>query len=127
MPNLTFVNLPPVPDLQASETQLTQGKADYQEYCSACHGSGAVSSGSNPDLRYMSAATHASWDAIVRGGAYTGKGMVSFAHVLDEAASEALHAYVIKRNRDSVVLCQSDYPKNYPEVLETACIRREVR
>ncbi len=127
VPNLTFVNLPPVPDLQASETQLTQGKADYQEYCSACHGSGAVSSGSNPDLRYMSAATHASWDAIVRGGAYTGKGMVSFAHVLDEAASEALHAYVIKRNRDSVVLCQSDYPKNYPEVLETACIRREVR
>ncbi len=126
MPNLTFVNLPPVPDMPASESQLNQGKADYQEYCSGCHGNGAVSSGSNPDLRYMSAETHASWDAIVRGGAYTGKGMVGFAHALDEAASQALHAYVIKRNRDSVTLCQSDYPKNYPEVLETACIRREV-
>ena len=126
VPNLTFVNLPPVPDLQASESQLTQGKADYQEYCSGCHGNGAVSSGSNPDLRYMSAETHASWDAIVRGGAYAGKGMVGFAHALDEPASQALHAYVIKRNRDSVALCQSDYPKNYPEVLETACIQREV-
>jgi hypothetical protein len=73
----------------------------------------------------MTAETHASWDAIVRGGAYAGKGMVGFAHVLDEAAGEGLHAYVIKRNRDSVALCQSDYPKNYPEVLETACIRRE--
>jgi hypothetical protein len=51
--------------------------------------------------------------------------MASFADALDEASSEAVHAYVIKRNRDSVALCQSNYPKDYPEVLETACIRRE--
>ena len=74
----------------------------------------------------MSAETHASWDAIVRAGAYVGKGMAGFSDVLDEDASRGIHAYVIKRNRDSVALCQSDYPKDYPEALGTACVRREV-
>jgi len=124
-PQLTFVNLPPVPEMETTEEQLALGQTAYMEQCSMCHGSGVVSSGALPDLRYMSADTHANWDAIVRGGAYTGKGMASFADALDEASSEAVHAYVIKRNRDGVALCQSNYPKDYPEVLETACIRRE--
>jgi quinohemoprotein ethanol dehydrogenase len=125
-PRLTFVNLPTVPQLDVTEAQLAQGKADYQEYCSTCHGNGGVSSGVVPDLRYMDAETHASWDAIVLGGAYVANGMVSFAHALDEERSRGIHAYVIQRNRDSVALCQSSYPKDYPEVLETACVRREV-
>ena len=124
-PQVTFVNLPPVPDMDATEEQLALGRTAYMEQCSTCHGSGAVSSGALADLRYMSADTHANWDAIVLGGAYTGKGMASFADALDQASSDAVHAYVIKRNRDSVELCQSNYPKDYPEVLETACIRRE--
>jgi hypothetical protein len=88
-----------------------------------CHGAGAISSSSLPDLRYLSQATHDSWDAIVRGGAYTGKGMVGFAHVLDEAGSKDLHAYVISIANQTIALCNTEYRTNYPELLETACVR----
>jgi heat shock protein HspQ len=81
------------------------------------------SGGGTPDLRYSTAAVHESWDAIVRGGAYVGKGMASFAHVLSEDDSTAVHAYVISQVRASIELCKSEYRKNYPEVIETACSR----
>ena len=38
-----------------------------------------------PDLKYVSAATHARWDLIVREGAYASVGMPRFDHVLSEA------------------------------------------
>jgi mono/diheme cytochrome c family protein len=81
------------------------------------------SGGGTPDLRYSSADVHAAWDAIVRGGAFVGKGMASFAHVLSEEDSNAVHAYVVDQIHNSIALCQSEYRKNYPEVIGTACAR----
>ncbi len=123
-PNVTFMELPEPPALETTPEQVAKGEKLYHTYCSVCHGPGVVGSGGGtPDLRYSSADVHASWDAIVRGGAFVGKGMASFAHVLSEEDSNAVHAYVVDQIRNSIALCQSEYRKNYPEVIGTACAR----
>ena len=85
-----------------------------------------ASGGAVPDLRYSDASVHAAWDAIVRGGAFAGRGMASFAHAVDEAGAEAIRAYVVEMTKATIGLCQSEYRKNYPELLDTACTRPEV-
>jgi hypothetical protein len=81
------------------------------------------STGGIADLRYSTAAVHQTWDAIVRGGAFVGKGMAGFDHVLEAEDAEAIRAYVVEQTRATIALCQSEYRKNYPEVLDTACTR----
>ncbi|MEM7218301.1 MAG: PQQ-dependent dehydrogenase, methanol/ethanol family [Pseudomonadota bacterium] len=122
-PSIAWMDIPAPPEMDYTTAQVTHGQKLYAENCNVCHGPGVISSSSLPDLRYMTAATHASWDAIVRGGAYTGKGMVSFAHVLDEQGSRDVHAYVIESTKQTIALCQTEYRTNYPELLETACVR----
>lgn len=92
---------PEPPPMTASASRVQQGQSLFHQYCSVCHGGGAVSSGVLPDLRYMSADTHAIFEGIVRGGAYRDRGMVSFSHVLDAEQSEAVHSYLIKRAHDA--------------------------
>jgi quinohemoprotein ethanol dehydrogenase len=84
-----------------------------------------TSSGVLPDLRYMAPATHDAFDAIVRGGAFSGKGMVSFANVLDEEQAKSVHAYIVSQANTSIAFCKTDYPKEYPELFETACVKRD--
>jgi quinohemoprotein ethanol dehydrogenase len=56
-----------------------------------------LSSGMTPDLRYMSAETHASFkDIVVRGAR---PGMPPFADVLSEGDADAIHAFLIDRIR----------------------------
>jgi len=64
----------------------------FNRYCSRCH---LMARGNFPDLRYMSAATHALFGDIVLGGAYQGKGMGRFDDVLSAADAQALHSFVI--------------------------------
>jgi quinohemoprotein ethanol dehydrogenase len=123
-PNVAFIELPEPPAMSTTPEQVAKGELLYHTYCSVCHGPGAISSGGGtPDLRYSTAAVHETWDAIVRGGAFVGKGMASFSHVLSEEDSTAVHAYVISQLRASIELCNSEYRKNYPEVIGTACAR----
>ena len=77
-------------------------------------------------LHYSDASVHAAWDAIVRGGAFAGKGMASFAHAVDEEGAEAIRAYVVEMTKATIGLCESDYRKNYPELFDTACSRPEI-
>ncbi len=123
-PKVTPINIPEPPDLGATPEQIAEGESLFHAYCSVCHGPGALSSGSLPDLRYMAPATHDAWDAIVRGGAFVSKGMASFAEVLDEAQAQAVHAYVVNQAKTGIAFCQTNYPKEYPELFETACVRR---
>jgi len=126
-PNVTFLELPEPPDMETTPEQVAAGEMAYHTYCAVCHGPGAVSSGGGtPDLRYSDAAVHESWDAIVLEGAFTGKGMVGFDHVLSEEDSRAIQAYVVSQTKGSIALCNSEYRENYPEVLGTACIRADV-
>jgi len=46
-------------------------------------------------LRFMSAATHQQFEAIVLGGARADRGMASFADVVSVDDVEAIHAYII--------------------------------
>ncbi len=56
-----------------------------------------LSGGSVPDLRYLAKDKHAAWEAIVLGGAYQHKGMLSYKDALSAEDSEAIQAYVIDR------------------------------
>jgi mono/diheme cytochrome c family protein len=58
---------------------------------------GVNASGLYPDLRTATPATHAQWDAIVRGGIRSEKGMPSFASSVSQADARAVEAYVLDR------------------------------
>jgi PQQ-dependent dehydrogenase (methanol/ethanol family) len=85
------------PASSASAETIARGRSLYGQWCRICHGGNVVSSGMTPDLRYMSAATHASFkDIVVRGAR---PGMPPFADVLSESDADAIHAFLIDRIR----------------------------
>jgi len=125
--NVTFIDIPEPPPMEYTPEQVALGEALYHENCAVCHAPGLTASGGGvPDLRYSDASVHAAWDAIVRGGAFASRGMASFAHAVDEEGAEAIRAYVVEMTKATIGLCQSDYRKNYPELLDTACSRPEI-
>lgn len=96
-----------VPDVDADEETIAEGASKYDEICRTCHGFDVISGGMMPDLRYMSAATHQEFDAIVLGGSRADKGMASFADVLTPEETDAIYAYIV---REAAKL-QSDDPQ----------------
>ena len=72
----------------------------YHKICYTCHGVGVISGGNFADLRYLTAEKHESFNAIVLDGSYSDLGMAGFGDVLTKADAEALHAYVISRERE---------------------------
>jgi quinohemoprotein ethanol dehydrogenase len=86
---------PPMPALSADV--LEAGNSAYHRVCAGCHGMRVVGGGVIPDLRYMSEATHADFDAIVIEGTRADRGMVSFADRISAGEAEAIHAFVIAR------------------------------
>jgi quinohemoprotein ethanol dehydrogenase len=86
---------PPPPEPPARPTgaaQIAAGEVLYNRFCSRCH---VMGRGNLPDLRRLAPATHALFNSIVLGGAYTIKGMARFDDVLSPADAEAVHAYLI--------------------------------
>ena len=68
---------------------------------------------------------HEGWHDIVRRGTSAARGMPGFEE-LDAGDAEAIRAYVVEQTHNAIALCQSEYRKNYPELLETACTRARV-
>jgi len=94
--------LPPALEPQRLARVMSVGAARYGTYCAACHGGEAVSGGVLPDLRHSEVARHKrSFDAVVRHGVFTPRGMVSFAPVMTEAETDLIRDYVIERARDT--------------------------
>ena len=85
------------PPLDVPPETIRRGREVYAEVCFTCHGMGLEGSGVYPDLRTASARTHDQWDAIVRGGIRTHKGMPSFADVVSAEDARAIQAYVLDR------------------------------
>ena len=109
LPPLAPLPDPPLPPAHTADAEtVALGKLLYHQYCTRCHGDAAISAGVIADLRYLDAATHALWDAIVLGGAHLDKGMPGFAGHLEKAETDAIHAYVIKRAHE---------PEYIPETL----------
>jgi quinohemoprotein ethanol dehydrogenase len=88
---------PPLPSLhsRATPATLSEGNILFMRYCFYCHGVGAVSSSSVPDLRYASAATHQQFQSIVLGGARRQAGMPSFQDALKPDQVRAIEAYIL--------------------------------
>jgi alcohol dehydrogenase (cytochrome c)/quinohemoprotein ethanol dehydrogenase len=86
------------PPATASPETVTAGAAVYNSACSMCHGQNAASRGMFPDLRY-SATLHGAeaFNAIVRQGALSARGMISYADSLAETDTEAVRAYLIQQ------------------------------
>lgn len=89
--------IPKPPPRTADQQMVDAGEALYRVHCFFCHSLGPDDPGVVPNLARTSSATHQVWDAIVRGGAYEGKGMIGFDHLLSEDESYAIQAYVIDR------------------------------
>lgn len=85
------------PELDADEATIAKGWEAFAIHCSVCHGNAVVGGGVIPDLRHSDAETHKIWDAIVLGGIYRDRGMVSFANSISPDESAAIQAYVIER------------------------------
>jgi hypothetical protein len=83
--------------LAASTADLLEGGALFSSYCSRCHSftSNLVKGGAVPDLRRTTAATHATFEAIVLGGARKALGMPSFARDLTPSQVRLIQAYVL--------------------------------
>jgi quinohemoprotein ethanol dehydrogenase len=92
----------PPAETAAPET-VAKGFEAYMRYCATCHGDRAVSSGLLPDLRRspLLQAIEA-WDAVVREGALSDRGMGSFGELVDAETSAALRAYVISQARQAI-------------------------
>jgi mono/diheme cytochrome c family protein len=101
IPRLELEVADPLPDLDVPPGAADAGGALFQRYCLMCHGVLAVGAGVVPDLRYASQETHASFNDIVLGGIRGHKGMASFADLLGADDVNAIHAYVIRRARET--------------------------
>jgi len=84
---------PPL-DRFGTAANIDRGYALFRRNCSICHtNNGAV--GMIPDLRRMSAPTHAEFEDIVLRGIRAAKGMGSFAGVLSADDVQAIHAALV--------------------------------
>ncbi|ODP36316.1 PQQ-dependent dehydrogenase, methanol/ethanol family [Sphingomonas turrisvirgatae] len=94
-------------DTTADAAVIARGEQLYAQNCASCHAERAR--GGVKDLRRMSRATHAEFKDIVLKGTRMEKGMVSFADVLSEGDTDAVHAYLIRRtNEDWEELSKGD-------------------
>ena len=120
-PEVTYIAVPTPPDMDYTAEQKQHGSDLFHQYCAVCHGPGVGTAGPVANLMYSTVETHAVWDAIVVGGAYTDKGMPSFNHALTTADAQDVRAYIIGRAKDVIAFCESDFRAEYPELLDSAC------
>jgi quinohemoprotein ethanol dehydrogenase len=83
---------PAPPPHEGNAATIARGELEYNRYCSRCHAFGRALL---PDLRRMSAPTHAIFYEIVLRGAYQVKGMGRWDDVLSQDDAVAIHAYLV--------------------------------
>jgi quinohemoprotein ethanol dehydrogenase len=97
--------LPPVQPIPEPPAQIgtpddiKDGGALFRTNCASCHGN--AEHAPLPDLRRSSAATHAAFQQIVRGGALQPRGMPRWDDLLTEAEVDKIHAFIISVARDA--------------------------
>jgi len=92
-PLVRDIAIPEPPEQNLSAAPKGTGAMLYAINCARCHrntGPGVI-----PDLRYMSAATHRDFNAIVLDGTLAARGMPGYADILTSEQSDAIHAHVI--------------------------------
>jgi alcohol dehydrogenase (cytochrome c)/quinohemoprotein ethanol dehydrogenase len=89
------------PPLTATPAELAQGGALYGHYCGLCHGGGAVSGSTLPDLRYTPLLASDGFFDVVLGGQRKDQGMISFAPVLTHDQAASIRSYLIQRAHEA--------------------------
>lgn len=91
----------PTTVVTASPDEIAEGGSLHSMYCGRCHSAGLnlVKSGAIPDLRRSTAGTHATFEAIVRGGIRRTLGMPSFAEDLTPNQVRLIQAFVLEQAR----------------------------
>jgi quinohemoprotein ethanol dehydrogenase len=84
---------PPVERFGAPEL-IERGNELFKRHCNHCHLNQSAT-GVVPDLRRMTAQTHAEFEDIVLRGARASKGMGSFAQILGQDDVNAIHAAIV--------------------------------
>jgi quinohemoprotein ethanol dehydrogenase len=85
----------------AAPERIEHGAMLFAQWCSMCHGIGALGGGGVvPDLRQSPPATFGRYEQIVLGGAYQSQGMPSFKEWLTVDDVKAIQAYILKRRAD---------------------------
>ncbi len=97
--------LVPFPGADLSDTER-RGQDLYHEVCVVCHGFLAVSNGVISDLRLVSERALDAFDAIVRDGALSGRGMPGFADLLSAEDVAAIHTYLVRRAAEDLAGAQ---------------------
>jgi quinohemoprotein ethanol dehydrogenase len=83
--------------MNAAAASIREGSVLFRRYCIYCHGVGAVSGSSIPDLRYASAETHHQFQDIVLGGVLEYGGMPSFKDALKPDQVRSIQAFVLSQ------------------------------
>ncbi|MCC7413805.1 MAG: PQQ-dependent dehydrogenase, methanol/ethanol family [Gammaproteobacteria bacterium] len=91
---------PEPPVLEATSEQVERGRKLYVGHCGACHGMYG-STPLLPDLRRLTPAKHALFEAIVYAGMLEGNGMAGFSDLLSRDDVRAVHAYVVQLQREA--------------------------
>ena len=91
--------------VSASPGENAEGAGLYVLYCDRCHSAdlNLVKSGAIPDLRRSTAATHATFEAIVRGGSRRTLGMPSFAADLSADQVHLIQAFVLEQAKTAAL------------------------
>lgn len=98
---------PAPPTTNANSEQIKNGGLAYMRLCARCHGVGALSDGSVPDLRELDAHAYGNFDQVVLNGAMLNLGMPRFDTVLTPEQSGEIKAYILFRAKDQWELEQT--------------------
>ncbi len=106
--------LPPVPEPAEipappplsgdDELRAERGGVLYAENCAYCHGVGAISGGTLPDLRRLQPSSHELFNEIVHNGLFSTLGMPAFGEVLSEDDVKDIHSYVLVKAHEDKAL-----------------------
>lgn len=101
------------------EKAVEIGSSGFNENCARCHGLGAISGGTAPDVRFLSADEEGdSWFAERFQSGYTQDGvtkMPAFAEILDQKAAWAIRTYIESRPGEGEI---DPYTQRLSEIMD---------
>lgn len=87
-------------EFKATPEKTDAGAGLFAQWCSVCHGLGAMGGGAVVDLRYSLPATFDKYPDIILEGKYSSVGMPSFKRLLSTDDVDAIRAYILKRRSE---------------------------
>ncbi|MDH5172026.1 MAG: cytochrome c, partial [Gammaproteobacteria bacterium] len=86
---------PPPVARRGTATEIARGGEIFLRQCAKCHANIDGRGAGIPDLKRMSATTHAEFNDILLRGSRVDRGMGNFSDLLTPAEVESVHSYLI--------------------------------